>query len=232
VKGVRVIGDLSIREGGDFVAGANRPGYHLRHVAYPRDFEVDLLADIALVREGDPCPNCQRPLAVSRALELGHIFQLGTHYAEALGAFYLDAQGKAHPLVMGSFGIGLGRLLAAIVEEHHDEQGIVWPAAVAPYAIHLCALARPGDPVDQAAQALYERLVAQGYQVLYDDRYERAGVQFNDADLIGAPIRLTLSNRTLRQEAVELKPRCAGQRRLVPDAQLEAELDALLATLA
>ncbi|MEN6478134.1 MAG: proline--tRNA ligase [Anaerolineales bacterium] len=216
-----VIGDDSLVGAANLVAGANEPGYHLLNVNYPRDLSVDQLADIALAREGDACAVCGAPLRLARGIEVGHVFKLGTRYSEALGASYLDAEGRAHPLVMGSYGIGLGRLLACIIEQHHDAQGIVWPVSVAPYQVHLVSLARPGSDIEQAADALDARLTAAGWEVLYDDRNERAGVKFNDADLLGIPVRLTVSDRTVPQDAVEFKPRWAPERRLVSLAELD-----------
>jgi prolyl-tRNA synthetase len=193
-----------------------RPGWHLRNVNVPRDFEPDLYADLTLARAGDACPRCCVPLEVIRAIEVGHVFQLGTKYAEALHATFLDESGTARPVVMGSYGIGLGRLMACIIEGHHDDLGIVWPVAVAPYDAHLVSLARPGTAEEQAAEALYVGMRTAGLDVLYDDRPERAGVKFNDADLLGVPVRLTLSPRTLATGAVELKLRREAEPRTVP----------------
>jgi len=204
---VKIVADRSIREGSNFVAGANKEGYHLKGVNYPRDFEVALLADIAMVREGDLCPGCRKPLRLTRGVELGHIFKLGTKYSEALGAAFLDKDGQKKPLVMGCYGIGMGRLLAAVIEESHDEKGIIWPPEIAPYQIHLVALDIGQAEVSEAAEGLYGALLARGYEVLYDDREESPGVKFNDADLIGLPLRLTVSRRTLEVGGVEVKRR-------------------------
>ena len=204
---VKIVADRSIREGSNFVAGANKEGYHLKDVNYPRDFEVDLLADIAMVREGDLCPGCRKPLRLTRGVELGHIFKLGTKYSEALGATFLDKDGQKKPLVMGCYGMGTGRLLGAVIEESHDEEGIIWPPEIAPYQIHLVALDIGQAEVSEAAEGLYEALLARGYEVLYDDREESPGVKFNDADLIGLPLRLTVSRRTLEVGGVEVKRR-------------------------
>lgn len=204
---VKIVADRSICEGSNFVAGANKEGYHLKGVNYPRDFEVDLLADIAMVREGDLCPGCRKPLRLTRGVELGHIFKLGTKYSEALGATFLDKDGQKKPLVMGCYGIGTGRLLAAVIEESHDEKGIIWPPEIAPYQIHLVALDIGQAEVSEAAEGLYGALLARGYELLYDDREESPGVKFNDADLIGLPLRLTVSRRTLEVGGVEVKRR-------------------------
>jgi len=213
-KGI-VVADESLRSGANFVAGANRPGHHLRNVNAGRDFIPDLVTDIALARAGDPCPNCGATLEAVRAIEVGHIFQLGTKYAEALGAGFLDEWGERRPPQMGCYGIGLGRLMACIMEAHHDDKGLIWPTAVAPFYVHLVSLGQPGTDEERAAEALYAELTAAGLDVLYDDRPERAGVKFNDADLLGVPVRLTLSPRTLAQGAVELKLRWETESQIV-----------------
>lgn len=224
LSGSYVVADDSITIGANFVAGANREGYHLIGVNYPRDFDVDVLADIALAEGGRPCLHCGEPLEEQRGIEVGHLFKLGIRYSERVGATFLDRQGRAQPIFMGSYGIGLGRLLATIVEQHHDEKGIIWPSSVAPYQIHLLSLGRD-EAVSDRAEALYEELQATGYEVLYDDRPESAGVKFNDADLIGLPLRLTISPRTLAQEAVEWKSRRSERRELVPLESLEERLE-------
>ncbi len=228
LTGVRVIADDSVAGANNLVAGANEPGYHLKHVNYPRDFQAERVTDIALARSGDPCLRCGQPLTASRGIELGHVFKLGTKYSAAVGATYLDREGVARPMVMGSYGIGAGRLLACIIEQHHDDKGIIWPASVAPFQVHLVSLAGNDARLAQAADALYERLQAAGYEVLYDDRAESAGVKFNDADLIGVPVRLTVSRRTVESQAVELKPRWAEEKRLVPEAELEVAIREVL----
>jgi prolyl-tRNA synthetase len=225
LSGVRVVVDDSVHLGGNFVAGANKEGYHLINVNYPRDFRAELEGDFALAREGDACPRCSEPLTERRGIELGHLFKLGTHYSEALGATYLDADGQEHPIVMGSYGIGTGRLMAVAVEQHHDEYGIVWPAEIAPYPVHLITLGHgPEEETTQKAELLYAELQAQGFEVLYDDRNERPGVKFNDADLIGAPVRVTVSRRSLKRGGYELKRRAADERTVIPPGELTDEI--------
>jgi len=232
LRGVRVVADDSVRLGGNFVAGANREGYHLLNVNYPRDFAASLVTDIALTRAGDACPACGAALSEARGVELGHLFKLGTRYSEALGATFLDAAGQARPIVMGSYGIGSGRLMAAVVEQHHDEHGIVWPVEIAPYHVHLVNLGYAADELTtQTAEALYAGLAAQGCQVLYDDRDERPGVKFNDADLIGAPLRVTVSQRSLAQGGLEIKRRDSSGRSIVPPEALAGEIRRLLPDL-
>jgi prolyl-tRNA synthetase len=222
--GLHVAADEDITCGGNFVAGANKRGYHFINVNYPRDLTVSTLTDIALAHAGDLCSACGSPLETARGIELGHLFKLGTRYAEALGASYLDQEGQAHPVVMGSYGIGSGRLMAAIIEENHDEHGIIWPAEVAPYQLHLLSIAADSADVAESADRLYANLTDSGYEVLYDDRAERAGVKFNDADLIGIPWRATVSPKTLSLDSVELKKRSAEERHMVPLPDLEVML--------
>jgi prolyl-tRNA synthetase len=216
VRGARVIADDSVRMGDNYVAGANREGYHLTGVNYGRDFVAEVVTDIALARDGDRCPHCRGTLRVQRGIELGHCFQLGTRYTAAANIAYQDMNGVERPMVMGSYGIGAGRLMAAIVEEHHDEHGILWPTSVAPYTVHLVSLVR-GDELVAHADAFYEALKRAGIEVLYDDRPGlSAGVRFNDADLIGCPLRLTYSRRSLKSGGVEAKPRASSKRQVIP----------------
>jgi prolyl-tRNA synthetase len=165
---------------------------------------------------------------LSRGVEMGQIFKLGTFYAEKLGATYLDAQGKQRPAVMGSYGIGTERLLAAVVEANHDERGIIWPAEIAPFQVHLVALQPDRQQVREAAEALYERLPSDGITVLYDDRDESPGVKFNDADLLGMPLRVTVSPRTLEKASLELKRRTEAESALVPLDSAPAEITAAI----
>jgi len=230
VRGMRVIVDPSVRSGTNWVAGANRPGYHYLNVNYPRDFQADIEADIAQARAGLPCPRCAAILRESRGIEIGHLFKLGTRYSAAVGATFLDQNGRPHPIVMGSYGIGTGRLLAAIVEQHHDDKGIIWPPTVAPFQVHLVSLGLDRPEVAEAAEALYRELVEAGLEVLYDDRLESAGVKFNDADLIGLPLRLTLSPRTLQTGLVEAKLRWESEKRLLPRAEIVDLARGLLAS--
>jgi len=229
LTGVRVIADDSVHLGSNFVSGANREGYHLLNVNYPRDFSAEVEGDFALARAGDGCVACGTALTEARGIEVGHLFKLGTRYSQALGVTYLDAEGQARPVVMGSYGIGTGRLMAVIVEQHHDEQGIIWPAQVAPYQVYLVSLGRDtSEATTQAAEALYADIQAWGFEVLYDDRDERPGVKFNDADLIGAPMRATVSQRSLAQGGVEVKRRDAAERTVVPPDELAGEIQRLL----
>jgi prolyl-tRNA synthetase len=224
---VRLVADQSIQHGSNLVAGANKEGYHLRNVNYPRDFDVDLMGDIAAVQDGDACLRCGGALRSARGIELGHIFKLGTRYSELLGASFLDVNGESRPLVMGCYGIGTGRLMAAVVEQGHDDRGIVWPPAVAPFQMHLIVLGAAGETLE-TAESLYEDLTTRGYEILYDDRDESAGVKFNDADLIGIPLRLTVSPRSLSAGGIEAKLRSAAEKEILPLEDLEQRIHDLL----
>ena len=228
LAGVKTVADDSIQAGSNFAAGANRQDYHLQNANYPRDFQVDVITDIALAEEGQACPKCGSPLIMRRGIEVGHVFKLGTRYSEALDAFYPDQEGGQGLIVMGCYGIGLGRLLAAAIEQHHDEKGIVFPVSIAPYQVVLTALNMQDDQVVSAAEELYERLQEAGIQVVYDDRAESAGVKFNDSDLLGMPVRLVVSPRNLKQEMVELKLRSDSQAVTVPTDQVIGKVKELL----
>lgn len=221
--GVLVVADTSLEAGGNFVAGANDAGYHYTGVNYPRDFAVTLLTDIAQADTGHLCPQCGSPIAARRAIEVGHCFKLGTRYSRAVNATYLDENGRPQLVYMGSYGIGLDRLMAVIVEMHHDADGIIWPESVAPYHIHLLHAGK-GGVVTETADTLYTQLLAAGFDVLYDDRDLSAGVKFKDADLIGIPWRITVSVRSLAQGGVEVKRRAQSERHLLPLSDLIAYL--------
>jgi len=231
VKGVCVVADDSIAASANLVAGANEAGYHVQNVNLGRDFEADIVCDLAAAREGDACSNCGQPLGVRRGVEVGNIFKLGTRYTEALGATFLDEEGQRKPVIMGSYGIGLGRLLACIAEEYHDDNGLVWPLSVAPYSVHLISLALDNDDLARQATELYEALQREGVETLFDERNERPGVKFKDADLIGLPLRLTLSKRSLEAGGVEFKRRADGEQTVVPVEQVVAEVRAELERL-
>ena len=206
-----VVDDL-VAASPNLVAGANRVDYHYRNVNHGRDYQADLITDLVAAADGYPDPLGGRPMQAVRGVEVGNIFKLGTKYTEALGATYLDENGESHPIIMGSYGIGSERLLASVIERHHDENGICWPVSIAPYQVALVSLANAKSPeVAEAADDIYQQLVEAGIDVLYDDRDERAGVKFNDADLIGLPVRLTVGGRGLKNGIVELKLRRTGK---------------------
>jgi prolyl-tRNA synthetase len=223
--GTTVVVDDLVARSPNLVAGANKHGFHLRNVNSGRDFTPDLVADIANAREGDPCPQCGTPVALHNGIEVGNIFKLGTDFTDKLGATYLAEDGSRHLIVMGSYGIGLGRSLACIVEEHHDDKGIVWPASVAPYDAHLVSIGAGRDPaVAEAAEGLYQRLTDAGVPILYDDRDESPGVKLTDAELLGMPRILTISTRSLAAGGMEVTERLSGERSVRPITEVEAEL--------
>jgi prolyl-tRNA synthetase len=215
LSGFRVLADDSVTSATNLVAGGNKPDTHIKNVNYPRDFQADIIADIARARAGEECPRCGGRLFSIHGIEVGHIFKLGTFFSEEFNAFYIDDRGESHPIIMGCYGIGVGRLLAAAIEQNHDDKGIIWPVPIAPYQVYLCPLYREGSNVKEVAERLYSDLEAEGMEVLFDDRQESPGVKFNDADLLGIPLRVTISPRTLKNDGVELKWRSEKESELV-----------------
>ena len=229
ITGVRTVADDSVPEASNLVAGANRPDTHLRNVNYGRDFTASIVTDIALARAGDACPHCHGELKSANGIELGHIFKLLTVYSEKLGASFVDASGESRPILMGCYGIGPGRIMAAAIEQDHDDKGIIWPMPIAPYQVYLCPLYRDGTEVEETAEKLYAALGAEGFEVLFDDRRESPGVKFNDADLLGIPLRVTVSPRTLAKDSAEVKRRTEKEAELVLLEDVTARLGALIA---
>ena len=227
-KALLIVADHSLHKGNNFVAGANRAEYHLKNVNYPRDFRVDIWADIASAYEGAACARCGGSLHALHGCELGHIFKLGTIYSDLFNATFLDAEGRTQPLIMASYGIGISRLLACIVEQQHDARGLTWPLAVAPYAVALVGIDLDKEETGSVAEQLYSDLNAAGVEVLFDDRRESAGVKFNDADLLGLPLRVVVSKRSLKQGGIELKARTSQESRIIP---LSEALSAIQQTL-
>ena len=225
-----VVADTSIPEATNLVAGGNRADLHLRNVNHGRDWRADIVADLGLARAGDPCPtNCGEALTLDRGIELGHIFRLGTVFSEPMQADFSGADGEQHLPIMGSYGIGVERLLAAVIEQNHDEHGIIWPPSVAPYDVHLVAIGFDRPEVAAAVAETEAALEAAGLSVLSDDRDERPGVKFTDADLLGMPVRVTVSPRNLKQDVVEVKARAAAEAESVPAPALIDRVRALLA---
>ncbi|MCU0772356.1 MAG: proline--tRNA ligase [Verrucomicrobia bacterium] len=204
---VRVIADHHVKGRVNFECGANQTDYHNINVNFGRDVALPELGDFKLAREGDGCPRCQGRLKAAKGIEVGHIFKLGTKYSQAMNCSYLDANSQTQPVVMGCYGIGVSRMAAAWVEQSHDDKGILWSPQIAPYHVHLIALNIEDEVIRTQAEALYARLQQEGIEVLFDDRPARAGEKFSDADLMGLPVRLTLSKRTLEQGKVEFKLR-------------------------
>jgi prolyl-tRNA synthetase len=216
LKNVTVIVDDLIPVSPNLTAGANEAGFHLLYVNYRRDFSADIVADITAAQAGDACEKCGALLRLARGVEVGNIFKLGTRYTEALGCTFTDEKGENQTVIMGSYGIGVGRLLACVAEEHHDDKGLIWPQSIAPYPVHMVIL--PGKQVDvfEFAERLVDQLTQLGLEPLVDDRAESAGVKFNDADLIGIPLRVTVSERALKNGGIELKRRSGGESWIVP----------------
>jgi prolyl-tRNA synthetase len=207
VKAVRVIADEALRGRVNLVTGANEDDWHHAGVAVERDVEVGQWADLRSVASGEPCPVCGGPLELWKGIEVGHIFKLGTKYAETFGAFVQDENGESHPIIMGSYGIGLERGMAAVVETSHDEKGIIWPVSVAPYEVVITVVRADDEATLAAAESLYRELGERGIEVLLDDREERPGVKFADAELIGIPYRVTVGPRGVAEGTVELTTR-------------------------
>jgi prolyl-tRNA synthetase len=229
-----VVADPVVRaRPGPWVTGANRVDHHVRNAVLDRDFTVDLWAPLATVSSGDLCPRCGSALAVDRGIEVGHVFQIGTKYAETLGADYIDEAGNQHPIVMGSYGVGVSRVLAAVAEEYHDEHGLAWPRALAPYDVHVIALPGRGDtagPVTEAAESLCAALEEEGFTVLFDDREASPGVKFADADLLGMPVQLVVGAKGVGRGIVERKVRATGERDELPLGDVGAIAAALRAS--
>jgi prolyl-tRNA synthetase len=223
---VVVVDDLVTRSP-NLVAGANREGFHYRNVNVGRDFTADVVADITNAQAGDACPTCGQPVVLRNGIEVGNIFKLGTKYADAFGATYLGEDGQQHPIVMGSYGIGVGRNVACIVEEHHDDKGIVWPAEVAPYAAHLVSIGAAREPrVQEVAERLHALAAEAGdrREILWDDRDESPGVKLTDAELLGMPWILTVSPRSLGAGGIEVTERATGERSTRSIEEVEAML--------
>ena len=215
VSNVRVVADQSVRIGNNFIVGANKEGYHFKNANFSRDFKVSDVVDVSLCKEGSLCPHCDRTLKHLKGIEVGHIFKLGTRYSKAMGLEFLTANEKKESVIMGSYGIGLERLMATIVEQNHNEQGIIWSKNVAPFAAHLVAIGKD-EKVFEKANESYEQLQDSGVDVLFDDRRDKtAGEKFADVDLIGIPLRVLFSEKTLAQNSVELKKRSEKDSQLV-----------------
>ena len=210
---MRVVADKSVRNMKNAVTGANRADYHVTGVNPGRDFEADSYADIRVAREGDPCPVSEDGVLVSsRGIEVGHVFKLGTKYSEAMGAVYTDENGAEKPIVMGCYGIGIGRTVAAAIEQNHDEHGIKFPVPLSPFEVSVLPVNMKQKDVTGAAEKIYSKLLSAGADVMIDDRAETAGVKFKDADLLGIPVQVTVGRRNLEEGVVEIKIRTSGER--------------------
>lgn len=230
VRDLPILADEALRGRRAMVTGANTDDVHLRGVDIDRDIAVGTWADLREVVAGEPCIQCGQPLRVQRAIEVGHIFKLGYKYSETLGASVLDPQGDRVNVIMGSYGIGVERAMAAIVEGHHDDKGIIWPMSVAPFQVAVVVAQSDNETVAAAGEQVYQALQDAGIEVVIDDRSERAGVKFRDVELVGIPLRITVGKRALADGAVELTERSTGQTRQVPQDQVAAEIRAALDT--
>ncbi|TCS93174.1 proline--tRNA ligase [Hazenella coriacea] len=220
---VQILADQAVMELNDFVVGANEIDAHLMHVQVGRDFSVDQVVDLRMIVEGDACPRCGGKIHFQRGIEVGHVFKLGTRYSEAMNANVLDPQGKEQPFIMGCYGIGVSRIVASIVEQHHDEHGITWPMEVAPYTVHLIAVNMKNEEQAKVAEELYQELQKARLEVLFDDRPERAGVKFKDADLLGIPVRVTVGAK-VGDGIVEIKCRKTGDTQEIRVQEVTNEL--------
>ena len=230
-KGTKVVVDATVMEMVNAVAGANEADAHYKNVTPKRDFGEPIVADIRLVQEGDPCPRCGAPLKMTRGIEAGQVFMLGTKYSEALHATFLDESGKEKPLVMGCYGIGVGRTLAAAIEQNNDKDGIIWPRAIAPFEVVVVPVNAKVPEQLALAEKIYGELKAAGMDALLDDRKERAGVKFKDCDLIGYPLRVTVGPKAVEEGLIELHVRRTGETVIEPEASYLAKAKALLKTL-
>jgi len=228
LAGMPVIADTSAVNAPNLAAGANESDYHLLNTNHGRDWTATLVAEIALARGGDACATCGTALEVRRGMEMGHVFKLGTIYSEAIGVNYLDESGERRPCVMGCYGIGVERMLAAAIEANHDDNGITWPPSVTPFDVHIVALNLDQAPVAAALAELERELEAGGHSVLIDDRGDSAGIKFKDADLLGMPVRITVSPRALEKGGVEVRDRRTGETAIHPIASVTGAARAIL----
>ena len=229
-KKMKMIVDRSVAESGNLVVGANEADYHYINFNYSRDCDVNasIVTDIATVREGDPCPLTGEPLKMERGIEVGNIFQLGTKYSKPMNCNYLDVNGKSHPMVMGCYGIGVGRAMASVIEQSNDEYGPIWPISIAPWQVEVVAIGYDKPEVKAAADKIYEDLQAAGVEVLFDDRGEKPGFMFSDADLLGIPFRVVVSPKTMAENVAEFRRRdCRDAERIALDAVNTVVTDAI-----
>jgi prolyl-tRNA synthetase len=216
LSGVRIVADETVRNMTDFATGANKEDAHYTGVNWGRDADLSEFADLLLVNGGDPCPRCDGKLELFRGIEVGHIFKLGTKYSKALGCNFTDEDGQERPMIMGCYGLGIGRTVAAAIEQNHDADGIIWPRPLAPFEVLLAALNPDDGEVRRVAEQIYGQLLEKGIEVLYDDRDERPGVKFKDADLVGFPVRVVVGAKSLADGKVEVSLRRDRQKQLVP----------------
>jgi len=223
-----VYADYSLANMVNVVMGANKEDYHMKNANLGRDFTVKAFADLRIIKESDSCPRCGKPIRFARGIEVGHVFKLGTKYSKAMKATFLDRDGKEKFMIMGCYGIGVGRTVAAAIEQSHDNQGIIWPMTVAPFHVIIVPVNVNDKNIEKAAEELYQDMKRAGIDVLIDDRDERAGVKFNDADLIGIPVRVTIGPKSLAEGNVEVRMRQTGESRSIPVKEAKAFLEDLV----
>jgi prolyl-tRNA synthetase len=230
LKGFRIIADKRLEGANNLISGANRNDYHIGNIDLKRDASVEAYYDLREAKPGEPCPKCGSPLKISNTIELGHIFKLGTKYSDALGATFLDENGTMKPIIMGSYGIGIERIIACHIEQSHDDKGIIWNTALAPYLVHIIAVSMSSLQTAQASEQIYESLTRAGVDCLLDERPNlTAGYKFNDADLIGMPLQIVVGDKGLKNNQVEFKERRTGERSQVKLQDVVAEVKKFLA---
>jgi prolyl-tRNA synthetase len=217
---IKIVADNLLKDANGLVSGANEDGYHFKNIEFLRDCHIDAYYDLRTVRQGEPCPIDGSPINIVKAIELGHIFKLGTKYSEALGAYFLDKDGNEHPIIMGSYGIGVERIIACYIEQNHDQYGIIWDYPLTPFDIHLVGINTKSNLISTECENIYIELTNNGFEVLYDDRDENPGVKFNDADLIGIPIQIIIGEKNIKKGLVEVKIRRTNQRELIPREEI------------
>lgn len=226
---IRMMADKLLEHANGLVSGANKDGFHFRNIDFDRDTKITEFYDLRTISAGETCPKCGKPLRVVKAIELGHIFKLGTRYSSALGAEFLDAEGKKNPIIMGSYGIGVERIMACYIEQHFDDNGIKWEGEIAPFQVHILSLSPAKfEKVKEYADSLYDQLNEAGFEVIYDDREDSAGIKFNDADLIGIPVQIIVGKKNLEQGMVEIKNRISGERHTVKFEDIQNTINEIL----
>jgi prolyl-tRNA synthetase len=229
LKGFRIIADKRLKGANNLISGANRDDYHIANIDMDRDVDADGYFDLRMVEDGEPCVRCGNPLRIVNTIEIGHIFKLGTKYADAMNATFLDENGREKPIIMGSYGIGVERIIACHIEQNHDENGIIWDKAIAPYLVHIISVNTENQEVIETADKFYKELNNAGMESIYDDRIDVSpGFKFKDADLLGMPVQLIISERNLKRKQVELKIRRTGERILVDIGEAVGKIKALL----
>ena len=216
LKNIKIVVDTSINFGNNYIIGSNKKNVHYKNSNYPRDFSSEIVNDIALAKPGHLCVKCINKLELKKGIEVGHVFKLGTKYSEKLGAMYINRENKQIPIIMGCYGIGIGRLLSAVIEQNNDQKGIIFPESIAPFDAMLSVINIRQENIQKIGEEFYSNLMNSGLDILYDDRDESPGVKFKDSDLLGLPFRIVLSERNLKNQQVEIQERKSGKQELLP----------------